>query len=454
MLRDALALSRPAVVSLIGAGGKTSLLYRLGKELAAEGEPVLLTTTTRMYVPAAGEADEVVLARESADPLAQMVADRLRPGRRVFVARPGEAGKVKGLASAEVDMLARYFSESWVVVEADGAAQRLLKGYAAHEPAVPPASRLVVALAGLEVLGRPLDPRWAHRPERVAEVTGLKLGERIRPRDLAAALAEGLKRALAAAPRARALAWLNRPGPGTLAGARAAARRLLSTAPAERVILGDARKGAVGEIWPGGGGGPYGVAAVVLAAGSSCRFPGNKLLQPLGDKALVEHAVDTALACPLEPVVVVLGHQAQEVAAKLAGRPVKVVHNPSYREGQSTSLKAGLAALPPEIRAAAFFLADLPLIRPATVEALLAAYLKTGAAALYPAYAGRPGHPVLFDRRLFPALGGTEGDEGGRRMLAAARAVPVTDPGVLLDVDTPEDLERLRQMLAEKSNWR
>lgn len=446
-----LGLSRPMVVSLIGAGGKTTLLYRLGRELAAAGKAVLLTTTTHMYHPSPGEADEVVLAGRASD-LAGAVAGKLRAGRCLFLAREREGEKVVGLAPAMVDRLAAAWPEVYVLVEADGAARRPCKGYAPHEPAVPRTTALLVGIAGLDALGQPLTSVWVHRPEMVAAVTGLAPGARLAPEDLALTLAVGLRRGMAVLSRGRAVAWLNKVNRGRLAGARRAARALLAEAFVEKVVLGAAAaKEAVHEVWAGDTG-PCGVAGIVLAAGTSSRMAGQKLLLPLGNKSVLEHVVDLALSLPLAPVIVVLGHQAEALVAVLGRRPVVLARNPAYAQGQSTSVRAALAALPSGVRAAVFFLGDQPLIRRQVVETLLKTYQETGAPAVYPTYTGRRGNPVLFDRRAFTALAGCQGDEGGRTLLAGglagAVAVPVDDPGILLDIDTAADYERARQWWA------
>lgn len=449
---SALDLLAPTVVSLIGGGGKTTLLYRLARELAAGGQAVLLTTTTRMFYPAPEEADAVYLAGEKGlDAALERLRGLVGPGRRVFVARRKEGQKVVGIEPEEVDDLAAALAGTYVLVEADGAARRPCKGYAAHEPVVPPATDLLVAVTGLDALGKPLDEEWVHRPERVAAVTGLAAGQRLSPAALALALAEGIRRGRLAQRRGRAAAWLNKVTAEGLAGGRLVVRELLRAAPVERVILGAAaEEEAVREVWPAAGCGPYGIAAVVLAAGTSSRLPDHKLLLPLGKQSVIERVVEVALAAPLDPVVVVLGHRADEVAAVLGSRPVLRVHNPYYAQGQSTSVRAGLAALPGGARAAVFFLGDQPLVGPAVVEALVAAYLRTGAWVVYPTYQGRRGNPVLFAREAFAHLAALEGDQGGRGLIDVlkerALSVPVADPGVLFDIDTPAAYELAKEL--------
>ena len=192
------------------------------------------------------------------------------------------------------------------------------------------------------------------------------------------------------------------------------------------------------------------VAAVVLAAGRSTRMGGpNKLLEAVQGRPLVRHAVEAALAGGLSEVVVVTGHQRAAVEAALSGLPVRFVPNPNFAEGLSTSLRAGLEALPPSVDGALVLLGDMPLVRPALLARLVAAFDPAGGAhVVAPVRDGRRGNPVLWGRRFFAALCAIEGDAGGRHLLAeqsdAAREVEADD-GALIDVDTPEALAAVRE---------
>ena len=191
---------------------------------------------------------------------------------------------------------------------------------------------------------------------------------------------------------------------------------------------------------------PGRVAAVVLAAGGSSRFGAPKQMLLWGAGTVLSHVVDTALASSARPVVVVLGNQAAQCRVALGERQVTVVVNQEWARGQSGSLQEGLAALPGNIDAALFLLADQPGITVATMEALITRYRATRAPVVWPEVAGRRGNPVLFDRQLFPELMHLGGDVGGRAILEAhaaqAERVTVTDQAILSDIDTPGDYHR------------
>ncbi len=167
------------VIAFVGAGGKTTALFCLGAELAAEGRRVLLTSTTHLMDPR-GEAARppltLVLQAELEAPPGACELPEAVPGLTVLMARPAaEPGKLKGVHPDWVPAL----KASWdfVLVEADGSRRLPLKAPADHEPVLPPGTDLVVGVVGLSSLGRPLDGRTVHRPERFCEVSGCALGE-------------------------------------------------------------------------------------------------------------------------------------------------------------------------------------------------------------------------------------------------------------------------------------
>ena len=191
------------------------------------------------------------------------------------------------------------------------------------------------------------------------------------------------------------------------------------------------------------------VSGIVLAAGVSTRMGGAvpKQLLELEGEPLVRRVAKAALASRLAEVVVVLGHRAPSVADALAGLEVRTVVNPDFRQGQSTSVRAGLAAISSDARAVVVMPADQPLLSPALIDRLLDAFAASAGRIVLPVCRGRRGAPVLFDRSLFFELEKLEGDTGGRAVLPRYRQevheLRVEDPLELADVDTEEDLRRL-----------
>ena len=194
------------------------------------------------------------------------------------------------------------------------------------------------------------------------------------------------------------------------------------------------------------------IVGIVLAAGDSSRMGRPKQLLMFRGKTLLECVVDSALGSALARTVVVLGHQAAELEALLAGREVDVVVNPRYRQGQGTSVRAGLQRVGAESAAVIFLLGDQPLVSAATIDWLITAYRQGSAPIIQPVFEGRRGNPVLFGRETFPALAALGDDENARsifeRFAGRIVRVPVDDPYIHFDIDTAEDYRKLLQLEA------
>lgn len=191
------------------------------------------------------------------------------------------------------------------------------------------------------------------------------------------------------------------------------------------------------------------IAAIVLAAGTSSRMGANKLLLPLDGHPLVWYAVNTACASSADAVLVVLGNQADAVAAALPEGRYRRVDNPRFAEGLSTSLQAGLDALPPDMNGALMLLADMPRTALATLEAVLAAARETPDRIVAANHGDRPAPPVYWPRASFAELRAIRGDEGGRSLLMRSvetvRLVAMARADETLDVDAPEDYQRIQR---------
>ncbi|HEV7921004.1 MAG TPA: nucleotidyltransferase family protein [Thermoanaerobaculia bacterium] len=184
------------------------------------------------------------------------------------------------------------------------------------------------------------------------------------------------------------------------------------------------------------------ISAIVLAAGQATRFGQCKQLMPLAGRTLIEHVLHNLRHSSADEVVVVLGANAEEIRARVPFGEERLVLNPSYAEGMSTSIQAGLRSLPEAAQAAMIVLADQPFVTTGTYDALLDAYRASRASIVAPTYNGIRGNPVLVDRALFAELMNLRGDAGCRSIFGdhPMMKVAVDDQGVVTDIDTPADL--------------
>lgn len=457
-LVDLWRLGPSEVVCAVGGGGKTSLLERLAREYEAEGSLVVLTTTTHTWPPAAGGRPLVIV--DSPDDMECL--RELPRGMSPVVGRGlDEAGKLVGVPPEWVRRLRDLPWAAAVLVEADGSKGLPLKAPAEWEPVLPECASLVVGLAGLDAQGIPLDDAHVHRADRLAELLQLSRGAQVPPARLVDAVLAAYGRSLPG--QAGLFVVFNK---ADLMPPEAGLVQAAAAAPVETWA---------GSVAPGGAGirteGSYADGrwrrldsrderpdVLVLAAGLSTRMGADKLLARLGDGTVLGSVVRAATGCAgLGRVVVVAGLDSTAATAALrkdcpAGG-YEVVSNPSPEAGMASSLQVGLTLLDGG-RDLLVLLGDQPLVSTDTLSRLLAARAASPrAAAVGLAHAGGAAPPVLLHRSLRPQLLALRGDQGARLLLAryADTVIGVAgEPDETLDVDTPADLERAREIRARR----
>jgi molybdenum cofactor cytidylyltransferase len=192
-----------------------------------------------------------------------------------------------------------------------------------------------------------------------------------------------------------------------------------------------------------------GVSAVVLAAGMSRRMGTPKQLLRIEGKTVLQRTLENVRASVADEIVLVLGFAAQAVEQAIATDGLKVVRNADYEQGMGTSLRTGLAAVNPAASAAIIVLADQPFVQAATLNQLVECHRARGAQIAIPVFRGFRGNPVLLDRSVFAELRELSGDVGCRAIFGNhtenIRKLPVEDPGILIDIDSREDLDSMAQ---------
>jgi molybdenum cofactor cytidylyltransferase len=195
------------------------------------------------------------------------------------------------------------------------------------------------------------------------------------------------------------------------------------------------------------------ISAIVLAAGLSSRMRRNKLLLTFKNKPLIVHAVDTLLESEIDEIIVVLGHEAEKLREHLAGKPVKLVFNPDYRSGQSTSVRMGVSAVS-HAAAILVYLADQPLLEPGDINHLVQTFARAkeiGKSIVVPFYQGQRGNPVILDLSYREAILEVVGDIGCKHVIKRypdqVLIVEMPTDHVVCDVDTLEEFRDLSSRL-------
>lgn len=179
-LCHALGLTKKGVISLVGAGGKTSLMFRLAREFSSSGLSVLTTTTTKILSPAIDQSTHLIISHSPEEILSRakdMIAHT--PHITAVSHYMTETGKLMGFSPETIELFQKSSLFRWIIVEADGAAGLPLKAPASHEPVIPDCTDWVIGIVGLSALGKPLDKHTVFRPELVSKITGLSEGREI-----------------------------------------------------------------------------------------------------------------------------------------------------------------------------------------------------------------------------------------------------------------------------------
>jgi molybdenum cofactor cytidylyltransferase len=444
---EALEIRKKDIVSLVGAGGKTTIMFALGKEAGEVGLKTILTTTTKINYPV--EHNISVIVSDQRDTLVSQVKKALAETNVIVVGKRIEA--ISGSASAKLigldyDMLSALGATDadLIVVEADGAAGRAFKAPADHEPVIPLNSTIVIPVVGVDCIGQPLNAEYAHRPEAIAAITGVEIGAIITPEMVAQVFTCGDGYRKGMPPQARWIPFINKADTeADLSLAREIAMQVKKQTSAT-VLIGATRD--VEPVREARGN----VTAIVLAAGLSSRLGAPKQLLSFQGRPLIRHVAEAVLGSQIDEVIVVLGFAAESVSQALKGLPVKIVVNQDFAQGQSTSVTTGVNALNDKIlpKGVLFVLGDQPLLQSATINLIVDQFSKHGGIVV-PYFNKTPGNPVIFDHKYLPEFQELRGDVGARVIIQRhsneVYCVDVTDRGVLFDIDTPEDYQRLTQ---------
>ena len=246
-LQEELLPKGGGVLSLVGGGGKTTLMFRLAAELARIEETVLTTTTTKIFEPTKEQSVHVIVSEDPEEVLRKSAAflhhtTHITAARERLVSK----GKLAGFEPSTIDFFMKKGGFKWILVEADGAFRKPIKAPAEHEPVIPECSTCVIAVVGLDAIGKPLDERWVFRHQIYSRVTGASLGSPVTERSVASVILADRGLMKGCPPDATRMVFLNKAeGEERLA----AGERVVSLLKKEgkgkidRILIGSAEEG-------------------------------------------------------------------------------------------------------------------------------------------------------------------------------------------------------------------
>lgn len=411
----------PALVAIVGGGGKTTLLYALGNYLHKLGKRVLLSTTTRMFPPREGEA-VMWLGQDNPPP-------QNKNGLYLWGAGMDQAGKVIGLKhNSFLTLMDQY---DYILVEADGSRGLPLKFWGVGEPVLPQGVTDVLCLASLRALDQPV-AEVLHRLDLCKEKMELPA---VVDADLFNALRLYQYNFLKAMVPGETRITLIDRDPGNLSDV------ITSPYPA---VCWKQQQITVRFV-------AHQIAVIVLAGGAGSRFGGGKLTANLAGKPVLSWVLRKINSTSLYPRVVVSGDNegVRELAESFGFHCVK---NDQWATGMSSSLKKGLSWINSscaegKIQGVLIMLGDMPIIQRKTIQQILATLERQNPQVAYPVFQRRRGHPVYFSKECFPALLTVKGDSAGRSIIDQFKhvAIKTDDQGILLDIDFRNDLAKMEQ---------
>jgi molybdenum cofactor cytidylyltransferase len=432
-LARAFRLHSSPCVAFVGAGGKTTALFQLARQLPG---PVIVTATSHLGAWQFRFADRHIMTESL------LSIEELAHGLQGVILITGE---VKEDRSTPVNDLLLHWLHQFcsdhsipLLIEADGSRQRPLKAWAEHEPAIPEFVSHVVQVVGLSGIGKRLTEENVHRPEIFSRLSGIKQDKTISADVVTRVLIHpqgGLKNLPSSARR---IVLLNQADTHELqAIANGMVQPLLQTF--DSVVIASLMKEEIHAVHEH-------IAGIVLAAGESRRYGQVKQLLDWHGVPFVRAVAEKALEAGLSPLVIVTGANAEKIESAVNDLDVNIVRNTEWKSGQGSSIRAGIIAINrTQVGSGIFLLADQPQITMSVLRALVEKHAEELYPIVAPMVMDQRANPVLFDSSTFPDLLSIEGDQGGRAIFHKHRVeyLPWHDDRLLLDVDTPEMYQRL-----------
>jgi molybdenum cofactor cytidylyltransferase len=421
-------------VAWVGAGGKTSLIFSIARELYSQ--KCVITTTTKMAFDEIKKSDQSFMVSgfsglnsENLSGVCLLYKDL----------QENDNSKIIGFDAHQLKLLSRTMkiNEIPLLIEADGSKRKSLKFPGTHEPNIPEFVNKVCVVVGLSVIGKPLSDRYFHRPDEIARVLGIPLGEIFTTDHLFKIISHpegGLK---GIPQKAEKIVFLHQAD--QIKNSYDINNLALNLKKYfDHVILSYIEHGNL-EILAHWGN----IGCVILAAGSASRFGSPKQLAKFNNETLIETVIQKALNINFYKIVVVLGAFFEEIFPTINKYNIKIINNHEWKKGQATSVKKGIKAISvKKIDAILFLLVDQPQISTNLIENVLNLFAYQKSNIIVHSFNGQTRHPILFSRNTFPELLKIEGDQGGRQLfnLYSPLKIKLEDSIMAVDVDTMNDL--------------
>jgi len=433
-LMQALRFSNEQSVAFVGAGGKTTAMFQLANTLV-KSSPVIVTASSHLGVWQIPLADKHVVV-DSGDAIHKLEKDLEGI---VLVTGAIDGDRTKPVSDEVLPALSQFCKSRSIplLIEADGSRSKPLKAWNKYEPPIPAFADVVVEVVGLTGINSPLTDESVHRSQLFSALSGLGPNETVTTEALLHVLTHpsgGLKNIPGGARRIILLNQADTPDLQSMAHGMAAP--LLKSF--DSVIISSLQREEIFAVHER-------IAGIVIAAGKASRYGQPKQLLDWKGETFVRAVTKTASGAGLDPVVVVTGAYAEEVTEAVKDLQVKIVNNTDWEKGQGTSIRTGVTAIHHMAGGCIFLLVDQPQVNTSILRALVEKHAERLYPIVAPMVIDQRANPVLCDQVTFGDLLQLDGDVGGRAIFHKHRVeyLPWHDDRLLLDVDTPEQYQRL-----------
>lgn len=428
-----ISLDKKELISINGGGGKTTSMFRLGRELSSKGKKVLISTTTAIMKPDETKYKYLYLSKNidyrdmkpsigSITILAQQI-DR-------------EKNKLMGVDKELIDEIYRSNIFDYIIVETDGAKRKSIKAPADHEPVVPSLTSKTIGLIGMDCIGKKIYEENVHRANTFAQITNSKLGDLIDDKVIYNLLVskDGIFKNTPSSSDKYVILNKVETKERRNASEKIKSKVLSSKVHIKKIIAGSMGKEAR-------------VTGLIMASGFSRRMKTDKLLLSFGVQTVVERVIDACLGSNLDEIILV--YRKPEVRDMVRKSKVKTVLNDQALEGQSASIKTGISQVEENMDGLMFIVGDQPLLDSQTIDKLIDEFEQNPDKIIIPVYGENKGNPIIFPRSLINELKNLEGDVGGREVinnnLDKVKYIGIDNHKAGLDMDTVEEYEKLKE---------
>ncbi|MDO9085843.1 MAG: selenium cofactor biosynthesis protein YqeC [Anaerolineaceae bacterium] len=428
-------------IAWVGAGGKTSLIFSIARELFSQ--KCVITTSTKMALEEITKSDQAIkvssfkeLYFESLSGVCLLYKDLA----------DDDKSKITGLDAQHLETLSQSMkiNEIPLLIEADGSKRKSLKFPGIHEPNIPEFVNKVCVVAGLSVIGKPLSDQDFHRPNEIAQALGISLGDIFTADHLFKILTNpegGLKNI---PQNAEKIVFLHQADQMVNSNdINILAYNLKKYF--DHVILSHLENGCLEIVAHWGN-----IGCVILAAGSSSRFGSPKQLAIYNNETFIETVIQKALNINFSEILVVLGAFYKEIYPLINKFNVRIINNHDWEKGQATSVKTGVTAISKnKIEAILFLLVDQPQISTKIIKNVLNIFAYQKSNIIVHSFNEQNSHPILFSHKTFSDLLKIEGDQGGRQLfkMYSPMKIKLEDSILAMDIDSMNDLKKINNTL-------